>query len=142
MLILRCSSSAASMHELVKAAQGMLLLDPAAMRTKKELEAAFLLAESEFSAKKNISGKMANEALLFLANETNFSSAARKIGAKSVKDFVLVSKKGIPISKLKKKLLLKKCRRLALPEWGKKIGKYSEGGLAIERMALSRILNR
>ena len=61
--------------------------------------------------------------MLFLAQETNFSSAARKVGAESTKDFVLVCEKDAPIAKLKKKLILTKIRRLSLPEWGKKKGK-------------------
>ncbi len=141
MLILRCSSSASSIHELVKLAAGMLVLKPDAARTKKELEFAFFLADQEFAQGTNISGKLSNEAMLFLANETNFSSAARKAGAKSCRDFVLISKENVPIGKLKRVLLLTRVKKLDLPEWGKKKEEYYDWELAVERMALSRIRN-
>jgi len=129
------------MHELVNAAEGMLVLSPSAAKTKKELEFAFFLAAEAFREKANLSPKLANEAMLFLACETNFASAVRKIGAKSVRDFVLVREKGIPLARLKKKLMLVEIKRLALPEWGKKKGGYREGELAAERMATARIRN-
>lgn len=141
MLILRCSSSAASIHELVKAAEGMLVLSPSAARTAKELEFAFHLAKEEFAAHTALSGKLVNEAMLFLANETNFTSAAKKVGAESTEDFVLVSEKNIPLAKVKKDLMLTSAKALKLPEWGKKKGKYYEAELAIEKMATARIRN-
>jgi hypothetical protein len=145
MLVLRCSSSAGSVHELVGLAGsmggGMLLLRPQAARTMKELEFCLFLAGEAFREKTGISGKLANEAMLFLACETNFSSAARKVGAASADDFVLVSQKKIQLAKLKGKLLLTKAEKLPLPEWGRKKGHYFEGELAVERMALARIKN-
>jgi hypothetical protein len=71
----------------------------------------------------------------------NFSSALSKVGAKSVKDFILVSEKDLPISKLKKELMLTKMKIVELPEFGKKSGPYYEGELAIEKMALARVKN-
>lgn len=144
MLILRCSSSAQSIHELVRLGGkpgSLLFLHPKAAKTAKELEFSFRLARESFREKSNVSEKIANEAMLFLACETNFTSAAKKVGAASAKDFLLVGEKGIPIAKLKKRLLLTKARRVLLPEWGKMKGRYSEGELAVERMALSRIRN-
>ncbi len=145
MLALRCSSSASSIHSLVKIAdsQGweILFLNPKSVCTRKGLEAAFCLAKGAFAAKENISAKPANEAMLFLACEMNFSSAAKKVGAANSKDFVLVSEKEIPAAKLKKILLLTKFAPLRLSEFGKKVNGYFEGELAIERMALSRVKN-
>ncbi len=141
MLAIRCSSTAASVHELLKRGEGMLFLVPGAAKTEKELEFAFYLAGEAFKAGTNISGKMANEAMLYLACETNFSSAARKDGAKDAKDFVLVLQKSVPLSQLKKKLLLTKAVPLKLPKWGGRVGKYYGGELAVERMALARIRN-
>lgn len=144
MMVLRCSSSAASMHALVEKAASLgdvLLLSPSCVRTGKELEFAFYLAKEAFLAKGNISGKLSNEAVLFLACETNFSSAVRKVGAASPDDFVLVSERKIPSVKLKKALQLVRCQELPLAEWGKKKGNYFEGELAVERMALARIRN-
>ena len=119
----------------------MLVLNPDAARTEKELAFAFYLAKEEFAAKTAISDKLVNEAMLFLANETNFTSAAKKVGAKETKDFVLVIEKDVPLVKLKKEMMLTKIKRLSLQEWGKKQGIYFEGELAIERMALARIRN-
>jgi len=144
MQILRCSSSIASMHELVSATAAlgdMLVLSPKAVRTRKELEAAFHLARQAFEGKENISSKLSNEAVLFLACEINFESALRKVGAADTSDFVLVSEKKFPIKELVKKLRLTRCLQLTLTEWGKKKGKYIEGELAIEKMALARIRN-
>jgi tRNA threonylcarbamoyladenosine modification (KEOPS) complex Cgi121 subunit len=145
MLILRCSSSASSVHSLVGIADsqgwGILFLKPDAARTRKELEAAFYLANEAFAAKGNISAKMANEAMLFLACEMNFTSAAKKVGATDAKDFLLVSEKDLPVAVLKKKLMLAKIAPLKLPEFGKKKNGYTEGELAIERMALARVKN-
>ena len=141
MQILRCSSSAKNIDELVKRGKSLLFLSPTSVKTEKELEFAFYLAKEAFKNRGNISGKIANEALLFLSCETNFSSAIRKIGANDSGDFLLVAKKGIPIAKLKKLLRLERAERVRLPEWGKKIGNYSEGELAVEKMALARIRN-
>ena len=144
MLILRCSSSASSVHELLGLGENLgslLFLSPKAVRTAKELEFAFYLAKESFKEGSNVSKKLSNEAMLFLANETNFSSAARKVGTASVDDFVLVSEEKIPVAKLKKKLLLTRAASLALSGWGKKMGDYFEAELAIERMALARIRN-
>ena len=144
MLVLRCSSSARSMRELVGAAEKIgnsLVLSPSAVRTLMELRAAFRLAADAFAEGTNISSKLSNEAMLFLACETNFSSALRKIGAADPSDFVLVSEEKIPSAKLKKELKLLRAQTLSLSEWGEKKGKYSEGELAIERMATARIRN-
>lgn len=144
MMVLRCSSSIASMHELVSAASALgdvLVLSPKAAMTGKALEAAFLLAREAFGAEENISSKIANEALLFLSCEINFESALKKVGASDPSDFVLVSEKKFPIRELVKKLGLTRCLQLSRTEWGKKKGKYTEGELAIEKMALARIRN-
>ncbi len=144
MQILRCSSDAASVGELVKLGEGLdacLFLSPKAVRTKKELEAAFALANAAFSEGSNLSGKLQNEAMLFLACETNFSSPARKIGAASHDDFELECEGKLPIAKLKAKLLLTRAQTLALSEWGGKKGGYFEGELAVEKMATVRIRN-
>ena len=144
MLLLRCSSSAKSVNELLRLGgrfEGMLFISPKAVRSRKELEAAFALASAAFREKTNISPKLSNEALLFLACETNFASAARKAGTSSTDDFAIVSQEKIPIATLRKKLLLAKAETINLGEWGKKKGAYFEAELAIERMALSRIKN-
>lgn len=141
MMALRCSSSAESLNALVRRGKGMLFLAPAAVKTSKELEFAFYLAGEAFRTGKNISSKPENEALLFLACETNFSSAARKVGARSPKDFVLVCRKRLPVAELKRRLLLTSAKPLRLPEWGKKKGHYYEGELAVEKTALARIRN-
>lgn len=145
MLILRCSSSTKSVHEIVRLAEAngwrLLFLTPSAAKTKKEIEAAFYLAKQASETGTNISDSLAKEALLFLACEMNFSSALEKAGAKTAKDFVLVCEKSIPIAELKKGLMLTKAKAVKLPEFGKKRGGYTEGELAIERMALSRIKN-
>ena len=144
MMVLRCSSSARSMRELVGATGKLgnsLVLSPPAVRTLVELRAAFLLARDAFGEKKNISSKLSNEALLFLACETNFSSAIRKIGAADPSDFVFVCEEKIPIARLKKGLKLLSAQSLKPSEWGEKRGKYSEGELAIEKMATARIRN-
>jgi len=144
MMVLRCSSDAVSINELVALGEGLgefLFLAPKAVRTGKELEAAFAMARSAFDEGRNLSPKVQNEAILFLAQETNFSSAARKIGAASPDDFILVSEAKIPIAKLKAKLRLARAQSLKLSEWGGKKGGYLEGELAIEKMALARIKN-
>lgn len=142
MLALRCSSSF-SIKELVEKAGGMgcLVLSPEDGRTQKGLEAAFELAKRSFGAKENISPTLLHEALLFLACETNFSSAIANAGAKSAQDFLLVCEGKIPVARLKKELRLGKATPAKLSEFGKKVGFYSEAELAIERMALSRIRN-
>ncbi len=144
MLVLRCSSSAEGMHELVESSGRLgdvLLLSPSAVRTEKGLQGAFALARAAFAAKANISPNLANEAVLFLACETNFSSALRKVGAADPSDFVLVSEGKIPSAKLKKELKLLRAQTLKLTEWGKKKGGYTEAELAIEKMATARIRN-
>ena len=111
MIVLRCSSAVEYMHEIVAAAERLgtvLLLSPKAVRTGKELEFAFYLAKEAFAAKENVSGKLSNEAMLFLARETNFSSAVRKVGAAHPSDFMLVCEGKIPSAKLKKVLKLTK----------------------------------
>ncbi len=124
MQILRCSSSAKSIAELAAKSKGLLFLSPSAVKTAKELEFAFYLAREAFADRTSISNDLAKEALLFLACETNFSSAVEKIGAKSAKDFVLVSGKRMPLAKLKKEMLLTKIASVSLPELGmKKSGK-------------------
>jgi tRNA threonylcarbamoyladenosine modification (KEOPS) complex Cgi121 subunit len=132
------------MPELVKEAAllgDVLLLSPKIVRTGKELEFAFYLARGAFAEKRNIASSPAKEAMLFLACETNFSSAVRKVGAASPDDFVFVSEGKIPSAKLKKALKLIRCESLALTKWGKKKGNYFEGELSVERMALARIRN-
>ena len=144
MMVLRCSSAVPSMHELVAAAEklgAVLLLSPKAVKTEKELEFAFYLAKQAFAAKANVSGKLTNEAMLFLSCETNFSSAVRKIGAAHPDDFLLVSEEKVPSAKLKKALKLTRAETIKLTEWGNKRGAYFEGELAIEKMATARIMN-
>lgn len=143
MLALKCSSEM-DLHRLVSCASKLgncLLLSPGKSYTQKELEAAFFLARASFGEKSNLSDKLSNEALMFLACETNFSSAIRKIGAKRAKDFILVLEKNVPIAKVRKELALSSAKRMALGLWGKKSGFYYEGELAVERMALARIRN-
>src|SRR3989344_5304106 len=94
-----------------------------------------------FEGKGNVADSVAKEAMLFLACETNFSSAVRKVGAASQDDFVVVAEGKIPSAKLKKALKLIRCEQLSLTEWGKKKGNYFEGEIAVEKMALSRIRN-
>jgi len=143
MLVLRCSSKEKSMDKLLKMAQkvpyALLFLKPAAAKTKAELEFAFFLARGTIKSRKSISAKLANEAMLFLSGETNFSSAVRKIGAKKTSDFVLVAERDLKLAKLKKALNLKKAKAHKLSAWGKKRKNYSQGELAIEKMAISRI---
>ena len=144
MMVLRCASAAKDMPELVMEAARLgdvLLLSPKIVRTEKELEAAFYFAKQAFAEKENVADSVAKEALLFLACETNFSSAVRKVGAASPDDFVIVSEEKIPSAKLKKALRLIRCEQIALTAWGKKKGNYFEGELSVERMALSRIRN-
>jgi len=145
MIMVECRSGEKDAGKLVRAAEKLgtpaLFLNHGVLCCKKQAELAFLLAREAFMERKNISGKLSNEALLFLACETNFSSALRKIGAKDGKEFVLVCEKSVPIAKLKKQLNLTKAAPLALTEWGKRKGNYTEGELACERMALERIMN-
>ena len=146
MQVLLCSSEK-PLHAIVGSAEGLgapcLLLSPEAMRGKTglELEAAFHLAARAFEEKSNISGKMANEALLFLAREMNFASALRRVGAKSAHSFVLVCEKDVPLARVKRELGLVKASRVKLSRMGKKKGAYFEGELAIEQMALARVRN-
>ena len=145
MIVLRCGSSEKDMAALVRESGSipcaLLFLKPDAVKTGKELEFAFYLAKEAFKNKGNISGKIANEALLFLSCQTNFSSAVKKIGATDGGDFLLACEKDIPLAELKKALRLEKAEKMKLPEWGKKRGAYSEGELAVEKMALARIRN-
>ncbi|MFA5929432.1 MAG: hypothetical protein WC861_00965 [Candidatus Micrarchaeia archaeon] len=146
MLALACSSER-PLGAIVTAAEGLqtpcLLLSPEAMRgrTGLELEAAFYLASRAFEEKGNISGKMSNEALLFLAREMNFASALRRIGAKDARAFVLVCEKSIPVAKVKRELGLVKAKKIALSRMGRKKGAYFEAELAVEQMALARARN-
>lgn len=144
MMVLRCSSYAKNMHELVAAAEGLgfaLLLSPSAVKTEKELEFAYYLANEAFAAGSNISAKLSNETMLYLSCETNFSSALRKMGAADPSDFMVVSEVKIPLAKLKKALKLSRAQEVRLSQWGKMKGYYFEGELAVERMALARIRN-
>ncbi|MEM2138464.1 MAG: hypothetical protein QW568_05230 [Candidatus Anstonellaceae archaeon] len=142
MLVLRCSSSAKSIAELAaKSGEELLFLAPDAAKTEKELEAAFYFAREAVGSGTGISDTMAKEALLFLSCEMNFSSALKKVGASSPEDFVLVSEKKIPLARLKKELMLVSAKAMKLPELGKRVGGYTEGELAIERMALARVKN-
>ena len=106
-----------------------------------EMEFAFYLARRAFEEKSNISGKLSNETLLFLAREMNFASALRRIGASDARDFVLVCGKDVPLAKVKKELGLVKAKRIALARMGKKKGAYFEGERAVEEMALARVRN-
>ncbi|MFA4983148.1 MAG: hypothetical protein WC588_02935 [Candidatus Micrarchaeia archaeon] len=147
MMVLRCSSNARNMRELVSLsdAAGLeaLFLSPAAASkmTLAELEFAFYLAKRAFEANGNVSKKRMNEAMLFLACETNFSSAARKMGAADPSDFALVLEGDSAPARLRKALELESLGSMRLLKWGKKKGDYSEGELAVERMALARIRN-
>jgi tRNA threonylcarbamoyladenosine modification (KEOPS) complex Cgi121 subunit len=106
-----------------------------------ELVFAFGLARRAFDGRNNISRKLSNEALLFLARETNFASALRKIGASSPRSFALVCEKSLPLARVKKALALTSAKKLALSKMGKKKGAYFEGELAAEGMALARVRN-
>jgi len=110
-------------------------------KTGMELEAAFYLAARAFEEKGNISSKLSNEALLFLACEMNFASALRRIGAKSAREFVLVCEKNVPVAKVKKELWLAKAKKIALSRMGRKKGAYFEAERAVEEMALARARN-
>ncbi|MEM4348030.1 MAG: hypothetical protein QXN37_00470 [Candidatus Anstonellaceae archaeon] len=142
MIILECSSSLGNVESLVKASRrlgNVLLLASLKDRTEKELQACFALARKAFKSKTNISQNFANEAMLFLAKETNFSSAVKKIGASSPAKFFLVAEKKIPLKKIRNALLLTYVKRVSLPLWGKREGRYFEAELSIEAMALRRI---
>ena len=110
-------------------------------KTGLELEAAFYLAARAFEEKSNISEKLSNEALLFLAREMNFASALRRIGATGARTFVLVCGKDVPLAMVKNELGLLKARKIALSRMGRKNGAYFEGERAIEQMALARVRN-
>jgi len=146
-MVLRGCAPEKSIRELVEASDAAgfdaLFLSPfaASKLSLVEVRFAFYLANKAFGGRKNISGKRANEALLFLACETNFASAAKKIGASDSSDFVLVAERNVPLSKLKRALGLGKAKRMKLPEWGKKEGSYFSGERGAERMALERIRN-
>ena len=146
MLALMCSSGK-PLHAVVESAEALfapcLLLSPEAMkgRTGLELEAAFYLAARAFEEKSNISSKLSNEALLFLAREMNFASALRRVGAKHAREFVLVCGKNVPVARVKKELGLVKASRMKLSRMGKKKGAYFEGELAVEQLALARSRN-
>jgi len=146
MLLLRCSSAKA-LPALVSSAEALgspvLLLSPRAIEGKSlmEMEFAFYLARRAFGGKSNISGKLSNEALLFLARETNFASALRRMGAKDARDFVLACEKNVPLAKVKRGMGLVSAKRMAFPRMGKKKGAYFEGELAVEQMALARARN-
>ncbi len=147
MMVLRCSSNAKSMRELVALADasgiGALFLSPAAASkmTLAGLEFAFYLAKRAFEANGNVSKKRMNEAMLFLACETNFSSAARKIGAADPSDFALVLEGDSAPARLRKALELESLGSMRLSKWGKTKGHYSEGELTVEAMALARVKN-
>lgn len=146
MLALRCSSEK-PLEAIVRSAERLscpcLFLSPCAVEGKSSMEFsfAFYLARRAFEEKSNISGKLTNEALLFLARETNFASALRKIGAKDARDFVFVCEKNLPLAKVKRALSLTSAKKIALAEMGRKKGKYFEGELAAEEMALARVRN-
>ena len=146
MLVLMCSSGK-SLHAVVESASALgapcMMLSPEAMKGKTglELEAAFYLAARAFEEKSNISGKLSNEALLFLAREMNFASALRRIGAKDARAFVLVCGKNVPLARVKKELGLVSAKKIALSRMGKKKGAYFEGELAVEQLALARARN-
>ena len=143
MQVLLCSSEK-PLGAIVEAAEALrtpcLLLSPEAMegKTGLELEAAFHLASRAFEEKRNISSKLSNEALLFLAREMNFASALRKIGAKNARGFVLVCEKDVPVAKVKREMGLASAKKITLPRMGKKKGAYFEGERAVEEMALAR----
>ena len=140
-------SSEKPLHAIVMAAEGLrtpcLLLSTEAMKGKTglELEAAFYLASRAFEEKSNISGKISNEALLFLSREMNFASALRRIGATDARSFVLVCEKDVPLAKVKRELGLTSAKKIALSRMGKKKGAYFEGERAVEQMALARARN-
>lgn len=149
MAFYRCSGGKRGMREIVEDGKGIpcpaLFLSPQAAKAVGESEAgfAFYLARRAFAEKANISSKLSNEALLFLARQTNFSSAVRKLGAKDAKAFVLVLEEKLAPSKVKKLLGLKSVKLIA-----KKRAKAARGGelyakdmLCAEEMALSRIRN-
>ena len=146
MLALMCSSDK-PLAMIVRSAETLhapcLLLSAEAVegKTGLEIEAAFHLAARAFEEKSNISGKMSNEALLFLAREMNFASALRKFGAKDARAFVFVCEKNILVARVKKALALTSAKKIVLPRMGKKNGAYFEGELAVEQMALARVRN-
>ena len=146
MQVLLCSSEK-PLGAVVEAAEALktpcLLLSAEAMegKTGLELEAAFYLAARAFEEKIGISGKLSNEALLFLARETNFASALRRVGATDARSFVLVCGKNVPLAKVKRKLGLTSAKKIALSRMGKKKGAYFEAERAVEGMALARVRN-
>jgi len=146
MQILLCSSDK-PLNAIVGAAEALhapfLMISTEAIKGKTglELEAAFYLAARAFEEKCNISTKLSNEALLFLAREMNFASALRKIGATDAREFVFVCGEDVPMAKVKKTLGLAKAEKIALSRMGKKKGAYFEGERAVEEMALARVRN-
>ena len=146
MLLLRCSSAKA-LGALVSSAEALfapvLLLSPRAIEGKSlmEMEFAFYLARRAFEEKSNISSKLSNEALLFLARETNFASALRRVGANDARLFVLVCEKNVPLAKAKRELGLTSAKKIALSRMGKRKGAYFEAERAAEGMALARARN-
>jgi len=146
MQVLLCSSEK-PLGAIVEAAEGLMvpcfLLSPEAMhgKTGMELEAAFYLAARAFKGKSNISTKLSNEAMLFLAREMNFASALRKIGATDARAFVLACGKSVPLAKVKRKLWLSSAKKMHLSRMGRKKGAYFEGERAVEEMALARVRN-
>ena len=146
MQVLLCSSDK-PLGAIVTASDGLktpcLFLSAQALdgKTGLELEAAFYLASRAFEEKRNISSKLSNEALLFLAREMNFASALREIGATDARAFVLVCEKDVPIAEVKKKLGLSSAKKIALSRMGKKKGAYFEAERAVEEMALARARN-
>ncbi len=146
MQVLLCSSEK-PLNAIVGSAEALhtpyLLLSTEAIKGKTgmELESAFYLAARAFEEKSNISSKLSNEALLFLAREMNFASALQRIGAKDAREFVLVCGKNVPIEKVKEKMGLAKAKKIALSRMGKKEGSYFEGERAVEEMALARVRN-
>ena len=146
MQVLSCSSEK-PLGAIVEAAEALktpcLFLSTKAIegKTGLELEAAFYLASRAFDGKSSISGKLSNEALMFLAREMNFASALRRMGADDAREFVFVCEKNVPVAKVKKELGLTAAKKIALSRMGRKKGAYSEGELAVERMALARARN-
>lgn len=147
MRIMRCESNAASVRELVLLSESsglhvLILSFPAVSNmTLAELRFAYYFAKESFLSKTNLSEKKSNEALLFLSCQTNFTSAVMKIGAKNPSDFVLVMEENAFDPKFRKALKIARAKKIKLPEWGKKIGHYTQGELAVERMALARNKN-
>jgi len=130
MAFYRCSSRKASIIGIVKAADALpcpalfLSMEAAEKASGMEADFSFLLARRAFAEKRNVSGKVSNEALLFLARETNFSSAVKKIGARDAGDFVLVLERRLPAPRVKKALGLASVALVAK----KKVGRSARQG--------------